>query len=184
METAGPIISVFGGSQCSPRSEEWSQAREVGRLLASAGFAVCTGGYQGAMAAASQGAREAGGHVIGITLTQLTSQTNGYLTEERSTENFYQRLQGLIQDSAGYIAMRGGVGTLVEVTLVWNKLMTRALPPRPLVLVGCDTWQPWLDACARTLAVTPQHLALVSVVDTPAEAVSLMPRGNPVSLTV
>ncbi len=184
METSTPIVSIFGGSQCSPNSEEWSQARELGGLLADAGFAVCTGGYQGTMAAASQGARESGGHVIGVTLTQLTSQINDYLSEERSTENFYARLQGLIQNSAGYIAVRGGVGTLVEVTLVWNKLMTRALPPRPLVLVGRETWLPWLNACSRTLPVEPRHLALVSVVDTPAQAVALMPRPIPVSLTV
>lgn len=182
MEISQPMVSVFGGSQCSPDSEEWAQAREIGHLLAAAGFAVCTGGYQGAMAAASQGAHEAGGHVIGVTLTQLTSQINGYLSEEHSTENFYQRLQGLIQHSAGYIAVRGGVGTLVEVTLVWNKLMTRALSPRPLVLIGPETWQPWLDACARTLAVEPKHLALISIVETPEEAVAWMPRENPASL--
>jgi uncharacterized protein (TIGR00730 family) len=179
-----PIITVFGGSQCGPDSPEWVQAYDLGRQLAQTGFAVCTGGYQGTMAAASQGAHEAGGHVIGVTLTQLTSQINGYLTEERSTTDFYQRLQGLIQDSAGYIALRGGVGTLVEVTLVWNKPMTRALPPRPLVLIGRTTWQPWLDACAATLAVEPKHLALVTVVDTVEEAVAHMPRENTVSLTV
>ena len=42
--------------------------RRLGRLLAVAGYAVCTGGYLGAMAAASQGAREGGGPAIGVTV--------------------------------------------------------------------------------------------------------------------
>ena len=147
------IVTVFGGSQCGLDSKEWQQAYEIGTLLAHAGYTVCSGGYQGTMFAVSQGAHEAGGSVIGVTLSLLTAAINPYLTEERPTSDFYTRLHGLIQDSVGYIALRGGVGTLVEITLVWNKIMTHALPSRPLVLVGRETWQPWLDACQATLAV-------------------------------
>lgn len=174
METHKKMISVFGGSQCSPDSLEYGTAYEIGRRLSEAGFSVCTGGYQGTMAAASRGAYEVGGHVVGITMSQLTSRVNDYLTEVRPTIDFYGRLQGLIADSDGFIAVRGGIGTLVEVTLVWNKLTTNVLPPRPLVLVGRDVWLPWLDACRATLAVQPHHLERLTVVDTAAEAVAAM----------
>ncbi len=168
------IVTVFGGSQCGPESREWQQAYEIGRLLAEAKYTVCSGGYQGAMSAVSQGAHKAGGSVIGVTLSLLTAAINPYLTDERPTSDFYTRLQGLIQDSVGYIAVRGGVGTLVEITLVWNKIMTGALPPRPLILVGRETWQPWLDACQATLAVEQKHLDLLTVVGTPAEAMTII----------
>jgi uncharacterized protein (TIGR00730 family) len=166
------MISVFGGSQCTPDSLEYREAHEIGRKLAQAGYTVCTGGYQGAMAAASRGAYEAGGPVVGITMSQLTSRVNDYLTEIRPTVDFYGRLQGLIADSEAYIAVRGGIGTLVEVTLVWNKLTTNVLPPRPLILVGLDVWLPWLEACQSTLAVQPHHLDYLVVVNSPSEAVA------------
>src|SRR3569833_2936127 len=172
METIRNLISVFGGAQCTPDSTEYGVAYEIGRRLCEAGYTVCTGGYQGTKAAASRGAFEVGGHVVGITMSQLTSRVNDYLTEIRPTVDFYGRLQGLIAHSDGYIAVRGGIGTLVEVTLVWNKLTTNVLPPRPMVLVGRDIWTPWLESCQATLAVHPHHLKYLTVVDTAEEAVA------------
>jgi len=49
------MISVFGGAYCRAGDREYEEARDIGRLLAGAGYVVCTGGYQGTMAAASQG---------------------------------------------------------------------------------------------------------------------------------
>jgi len=134
------------------------------------------------MAAASRGAYEVGGSVVGITMSLLTSPVNDYLTENRPTMDFYGRLQGLIRDSDGYIAVRGGIGTLVEITLVWNKLTTNVLPPRPLVLVGSDIWLPWLAACQATLAVQPHHLDHLIIVDTAAEAVAAVVKAKPTRL--
>ena len=168
------MISVFGGAGCRPGDREYAEAQDVGRRLAEAGYVVCTGGYQGAMAAASQGAREAGGHVVGVTLSQIASPVNDYLSETRQTRDFYESLQGLIADSAGFIVLRGGVGTLVELTLVWNKLTMRVIEPRPLVLLGRATWEPWLAACVATLAVKPRHLSYLTLVDTAEEAVAAM----------
>ncbi|MDQ3804788.1 MAG: LOG family protein, partial [Acidobacteriota bacterium] len=59
------IVTIFGGSKCNEDSPEYADALEVGRLLAEAGFTICTGGYLGVMEAASRGARERGGRVLG-----------------------------------------------------------------------------------------------------------------------
>ena len=119
-----------------------------------------------------RGRSRPGGRVVGVTMAGLTSRVNDYLTETRPTADFYERLQELILHSAGYIVLRGGIGTLVELTLVWNKMTTRVLAPRPLVLVGRAVWEPWLAACQATLAVEAKHLAFLTLVDTPEEAVA------------
>ena len=58
------IVSVIGGGSCPPEDEK--VARELGRLLAESGYVVLTGGLGGVMEAASRGASEAGGEVIGV----------------------------------------------------------------------------------------------------------------------
>ena len=50
------IITVFGSSRPLPEETDYQEALELGRRLAAAGFAICSGGYGGVMEAASRGA--------------------------------------------------------------------------------------------------------------------------------
>jgi len=167
------IVTIFGGSKCCESDLEYSQAVRVGELLADAGFTVCTGGYSGVMEAASRGAHERGGRVIGITMNQFKSEPNRYLTEKIPSEHFYERLQRLITQSVGYIALRGGMGTVTEISLVWNKLQTRVLDPRPLVLLG-DCWPPVVREWQRNLAVTDTDVQMLNFANTPEDAVAII----------
>ncbi|HKY04046.1 MAG TPA: LOG family protein, partial [Blastocatellia bacterium] len=105
-------ITVFGGSRCGPDSDEYNEALRLGRLLVEAGFDVCSGGYYGVMEAISRGAHDAGGNVIGVTMLQFSSSPNPYLKKIEPSADFYARLQTLIRESAGYVAFRGGMGTV------------------------------------------------------------------------
>src|SRR5438445_4150591 len=173
MITNEKIITIFGGSKCREGDSEYSQAVRVGEMLADAGFTICTGGYSGVMEAASRGAHERGGRVIGITMNQFTSEPNRYLTEKIPSAHFYERLQRLITRSVGYIALRGGMGTVTEISLVWNKLQTRVLEPRPLVLLG-DCWLPVVKAWQRNLAVSDNDVQILDFAVTPEEAVAVI----------
>jgi uncharacterized protein (TIGR00730 family) len=172
-ETHEPIVTIFGGSKCRAGDPEYTQALRVGELLVDSGFAVCTGGYAGVMEAASRGAHERGGRVVGVTMNQFKSEPNRYLTEKVPSEHFYERLQRLITRSVGYIALRGGMGTVTEISLVWNKLQTRVLEPRPLVLLG-DCWPPIVKAWQRNLAVSDADVQILDFARTPEEAVAII----------
>src|SRR5207249_7624688 len=167
------IITIFGGSKCRESDLEYVQALRVGELLADEGLTICTGGYSGVMEAASRGAHERGGRVIGITMNQFKSQPNRYLTQKVPSEHFYERLQRLIVQSVGYIALRGGMGTVTEISLVWNKMQTRVLEPRPLVLLG-DCWPPVVEAWQKNLAVNDNDVQILSFAGTPEEAVAIV----------
>ena len=121
------IVTIFGGSKCGENSLEYSYAHRVGSLLAEAGFTICTGGYLGVMEAASRGAHERGGRVLGIIMNQFKAEPNRYLTDKVATPHFYERLQQLITRSVGFVAIRGGMGTVTELSLVWNKIQTRVI---------------------------------------------------------
>jgi uncharacterized protein (TIGR00730 family) len=167
------IVTIFGGSKCGESDTEYVQARRAGELLAQAGFTICTGGYLGVMEAASRGAREAGGRVLGIVMNQFKSEPNRFLTDKVATPHFYERLQGLITRSVGFIAIRGGMGTVTELSLVWNKIQTKVIEPRPLVLLG-DCWRPVVDQWQKYLAVSDQDVAALDFASTPEEAVEII----------
>jgi len=172
-ENSERIVTIFGGSKCDESDLEYAQAQRVGELLAEAGFTICTGGYLGVMEAASRGAHERGGRVIGVTMNQFKGKPNRYLTEKVPTAHFYERLQLLITRSVGFIALRGGMGTVTELSLVWNKLQTRVIEPRPLVLLG-DCWPPVVKQWQRYLAVSDDDVAALDFAKTPEEAVSII----------
>ena len=147
------IVTIFGGSRCGENSAEYREAREVGARLAEAGFTICTGGYLGVMEAASRGAREKGGRVFGVLMNEFKKEPNRYLTDKVASQHFYERLQNLIMRSVGFVALRGGMGTVTEISLVWNKLQTGVIDKRPIVLVG-DCWKSVVECWQKNLVVS------------------------------
>src|SRR5687767_7419575 len=172
-DTHERIVTIFGGAKCGEQDIEYTQARRVGELLADAGYTICTGGYLGVMEGASRGAHERGGRVLGITMNQFKAEPNRYLTDKVATPHFYERLQQLITRSVGFIAIRGGMGTVTELSLVWNKIQTRVIEPRPLVLLG-ECWPPVVKAWQQHLAVSDADIAVLDFANTAEEAVAII----------
>lgn len=170
------IISVFGSNSPQPGTPVYEASRTVGRLLAEAGYAVQTGGYGGVMSGVSQGAKEAGGHVIGITSSQIENfrriPANQWVIEEIKYPTLRERLHHLVEQCVGCIVMPGGIGTLSELALVWSLVQVGEIPPRPIVLVG-DLWQRTITAFfSEADFIRPDHQRLIIVVRTADEAVT------------
>lgn len=164
------LVTVFGGSRCAPDSAEYRDAMKLGRLLAAQNFTVVCGGYGGVMEAVSRGARAGGGEVLGVTLALKAASPNEHLTRTHAAPDLYERLRGLIQQSVGYIALRGGMGTVAEVAVVWNKFLLNALSPRPLVLLG-ECWPPVIAALRQQLPIEERDMKWVQFAATPEDAV-------------
>lgn len=141
-------VTVFGGAQPKEGTEAYEEARSLGKLLAERGHAVLTGGYMGTMEAVSRGACEAGGHVIGVTCSDIEdwrkTSPNQWVKEERRKKSLMERLHGLIDGCDAAIALPGGAGTLTEISLMWNLMIVESLPTRPLILIGSG-WQSTFD---------------------------------------
>ncbi|QRN84194.1 LOG family protein [Chloroflexota bacterium] len=133
-------ISVFGGANPQVGSPAYLEAYHLGKLLGEAGLAVMTGGYIGTMEAASKGANETGTKVIGVTCDDIESyrpiSPNAWITEEWRVTSFKERLDRLVEECDAAIALPGGVGTMVEISLTWNHLILQTIDPKPLILVG------------------------------------------------
>lgn len=172
-----PIISVFGSSSPLPESEAYEEARQLGGLLAEAGFTVATGGYGGTMAAVSRGAAEAGGQVIGVTSSHMEKwrpmPPNEWVGEEIRHPSQRERLLHLVMNNEGMIALPGGIGTLSEVALAWSLIQTGEIGERPLVLLG-PTWRETIRVYAQAEYIRPRDMDLIYLATSAETAVGYM----------
>jgi uncharacterized protein (TIGR00730 family) len=155
-------ITVFGSAQPHPDSPAYEEARDLGQRLAEVGYAVVNGGYSGTMEAVSRGATERGGTAIGITCAAFDDRRPG-------GNPYLARLRQLVELGDAYIVLDGGIGTLLELFLVWNLLAIRSVH-KPCLLVGAH-WHDVLASLSQQTQIGPQHIAMLRIVDTPAEAV-------------
>ncbi|HOU42609.1 MAG TPA: LOG family protein, partial [Promineifilum sp.] len=158
-----------------PDSEAYSEARRLGQLLAEAGLTVATGGYGGTMAAVSQGAAGAGGHVIGVTSSHIEryrpTPPNEWVAEEIRFDSQRDRLLHLVMNNDAMIALPGGIGTLSEVALAWSLLQTGELTARPLVLLG-PVWRETIRAFTQAETIRPRDLDLLYLATSSETAVA------------
>jgi predicted Rossmann-fold nucleotide-binding protein len=110
---------------------------------------------------------------MGIVMNQFRSEPNRFLTDKVATDHFYDRLQNLITRSVGFVALRGGMGTVTEISLVWNKLQTGVLEPRPLVLVG-ECWKKVVQSWEENLIVSQRDTNLLDFAADASEASSII----------
>lgn len=124
-------IAVIGDGRCSEGDEVWALAEEVGRRLAEAGCVLFCGGLGGVMEAASKGASEAGGTVIGISPGDSPGHANDYCTHVVASSIGQGRNLAVVSSGEAVIAVGGAWGTLSEIGFA-QKL------GRPVI--GLRTW--------------------------------------------
>jgi uncharacterized protein (TIGR00730 family) len=168
-------VTIFGGSRVEPDSEEYLAALQLGRALAERGISVVTGGYNGVMEAVSRGAKEAGGHVIGVTVDVIARNferlPNSFLDQEVRTAALLERIDKMVELGAAYVVLPGGAGTLAELGIVWNLALLGALQDKPIVVVGVG-WERVLRtmiAELHTIETDLRWLRFVPDVDAAAE---------------
>jgi predicted Rossmann-fold nucleotide-binding protein len=65
--------------------------------------------------------------------------------EEQRFPSLHERLLALIDGCDAAIALPGGVGTLLEIAMMWNRMIIDAIPHQPLILVG-ESWRETMAA--------------------------------------
>lgn len=172
------VITVFGSSRPREGDADYEEARALGRALASNGFAVCSGGYAGLMAAVSRGAKEAGGKTYGVTADFFkAAKLNAWIDEEIRMKTWQERLFELIERGDGFVACKGGTGTLVELAVVWEMLNKSVMKAKPFVALGF--WEPILERVREVELGHPgpwgeANRRLVQVAGTPEEAAAYL----------
>ncbi|MCB9894813.1 MAG: TIGR00730 family Rossman fold protein [Planctomycetes bacterium] len=175
----GPCVTVFGSARFPETHHYYKLAREIGFELGRAGFTVMTGGGPGIMEAANRGARDAGTPSVGCNIKLPKEQKpNPYLDRWVEFRYFFVRKMMLVKYSYGFIVPPGGFGTMDEVFETVTLIQTGKIKQFPIVLLGCEYWQPMLDflqnVMVREGTIDQADVNLLLVTDSPEEAVQFV----------
>ena len=113
------VVIGSGKEHCSDTARKI--AYEVGSEVAKRGAILVTGGLGGVMEAASQGAKAAGGFVIGVIPQDDKAQANPYCDAVVATGLGYARDFLTAYSADAIIVVEGGVGTLIEIAAAYQK---------------------------------------------------------------
>ncbi len=142
-----PKVTIFGSARTLPDDPEYRQARDLAAALAGAGWMVVTGAGPGIMAAGAEGAGPE--HSIGVNIRLPFEGANPFVGDDRKLvvmKYFFTRKLMLMKESAGFVVLPGGFGTLDETFELLTLLQTGKASPAPLVLLDVPDgsyWRGW-----------------------------------------
>ncbi len=178
----GPCVSIFGSARTKPDNPYYKMTEEIAAKLVRHGYGVITGGGPGIMEAGNKGAFEQGGKSVGLNITLPFEQhSNIYIDPDKSInfDFFFVRKVMFVKYAQGFVVMPGGMGTLDELFEAMTLIQTRKIARFPIVLVGRSYWQGLIDWITDVMLgqehnINPEDMKLISIVDTPSEAVEVI----------
>jgi uncharacterized protein (TIGR00730 family) len=172
-------VAVFGSARIRPEDKEYAEVRALASRLTSLGCDIVTGGGPGLMEAANEGAASSRGNgrpktrSFGLTIAIPYEKANPYLDSVTAHRTFFSRLHHFVRMSQAFVIFPGGIGTALELLMVWQLLQVGFMTERPVVLVG-EMWQGLLDWMRREMVprklVNEADLDLVRLVHSNEEA--------------
>ena len=175
----GAGVAVFGSARIKQDHPHYAAARELGRKLAEAGFAVITGGGPGIMEAANRGASEAGGLSIGCNIElPFEESCNPYVNLSVNFRYFFVRKTMFVKYSEGFVIFPGGFGTLDELFEALTLVQTQKIHRFPIILYDSAFWSKLLDWIKTSQLgagmISPEDLNLLIVTDSVDEIRDVM----------
>jgi uncharacterized protein (TIGR00730 family) len=140
-------LCVYCGSGPGKNPVYMAAARELGLAMVESGIGLVYGGGSiGLMGEVAKTVLEAGGHVTGI-IPEFLGSKERMLTgvnELIVTKSMHERKMSMFEQSTGFVALPGGIGTLEELTEIstWAQLDQHA---KPIILCNIENyWGPYL----------------------------------------
>jgi uncharacterized protein (TIGR00730 family) len=142
----GPAICVFGSARTARDAPQYDLARQAGRAIGEAGFAVITGGGPGTMEAVNRGGQEAGVLSVGLNIELPHEQAlNPYVDLGIEFHYFFTRKLMFVRYSDAFVVFPGGFGTFDELFEALTLIQTGKAVDHPVVLEGSAFWSGMFD---------------------------------------
>ena len=175
-------VSIFGSSRIRRGDPIYEEVKKLTYELAKMGIDIVTGGGPGLMEAANAGAME--GQVdsharsFGLAIHLPTEESaNPFVNKVFRHRTFFSRLHHFVRLSSAFIVSPGGIGTALELFMVWQLLQVKHMREHPLILVG-TMWNGLLEWTRGTMVerglASPPDLEIVRIVASSEEAIPIV----------
>src|SRR5262245_46926444 len=177
-------VTIFGSARAKPGTFVYEEVKRVAAALADMGCDIITGGGPGLMQAANEGAASVNAaersRSVGIRVElPFEQEVNPSVQQAFEHKTFFSRLHHFVLTSDAYVVTPGGIGTVLELTLIWQLLQVEHIHDAPLIIVG-NMWAELVDWAKKNLLkpelnlANPEDLAIPRCVKTADEAIALL----------
>jgi len=177
-------VTIFGSARARPGSFVYDEVKRVATALADMDCDIVTGGGPGLMQAANEGAAAVNApernRSVGIRVElPFEQEVNPFVEQAFEHKTFFSRLHHFVLASDAYVVTPGGIGTVLELMLIWQLLQVKHLQDTPLILVG-NMYAELVDWARKNLLkpelslANPEDLTIPRCVTTADEAIALL----------
>jgi uncharacterized protein (TIGR00730 family) len=161
-------VTIFGSARAKPGTAAYEETTRASKALAEMGCDIITGGGPGLMEAANAGVEKAGDiHSMGIRVDlPFEQEVNPFVDLAFEHRTFFTRLHHFVLASDAFIVAPGGIGTVLELMMIWQLLQVRHLERVPLILVG-KMWPGLVDWVRNSMLSFETPLISANDVDIP-----------------
>jgi uncharacterized protein (TIGR00730 family) len=164
-------VTIFGSARAQGGTFAYQEVKRLAAAFAEMGCDIITGGGPGLMQAANEGAAAVGAperdRSVGIRVDlPFEQEVNPFVKQSFEHRTFFTRLHQFVIMSDAFVVVPGGIGTVLELMMVWQLLQVRHVQRAPLILVG-RMWPGLVEWCRQYLLTTQPPLADPADMDIP-----------------
>jgi uncharacterized protein (TIGR00730 family) len=156
-------VTIFGSARLKKGTPAYDGVKELAAKLTAMGCDIISGGGPGLMQAANEGAHSVAGdgsqRSVGIRVDlPFEQEINSFVGQAYEHRTFFSRLHHFMIVSDAFVVVPGGIGSLLELSLVWQHLQVRKSSNTPLIVVG-KMWQELVEWGRRSMLMPGSELA-------------------------
>ena len=156
-------VTIFGSARLKLGTDAYGSVKELAAELTKMGCDIVSGGGPGLMQAANEGAHSVDPQglrrSVGLNIElPFEQEVNPFVSQAYGHRTFFSRLHHFMILSDAFVVVPGGIGTLLEMSLVWQLLQVRKLYNTPLILVG-KMWPELVEWGRRSMLHEGSELA-------------------------
>jgi uncharacterized protein (TIGR00730 family) len=177
-------VTIFGSARAKAGTFVYDEVKRVAAALAEMGCDIITGGGPGLMQAANEGAASVNAperdRSVGIRVElPFEQEVNPFVEQAFEHKTFFTRLHHFVLTSDAYVVSPGGIGTVLELMLIWQLLQVKHVHDTPLILIGkmyadLVEWAKTYLLKPQLPLASPEDMTIPRCVNTADEAIALL----------
>lgn len=134
-------VAVFGSARIQKGDKVYKEVYNLAKRIGSKGYDIITGGGPGLMEAANEGHMKGDKAEVAESMGLLIklpweNKANDGVEEEETFNKFAPRLETFLDLLSVAVITKGGLGTVLELSYMWQYAQVKKVRPFPIILVG------------------------------------------------